>query len=433
MLLASVFILLSLFAQPQETTSLADQALEQANYYLEQIQNANNSEIHVWALARLCENEHKPKILEYINQKSKEVEEFRDLQDPFCSDTSFGDRLAKLSTHLGTSNLLLAALLKTSDPDRQQTVLSNFESRFEIQNQQGVDFKSLISRVIAKDSIDTHILPNDRFLFAHYLLLFSNQAISNNIITKHYYQKIANDWYQQDLKFNPQSLESSLALISLLRALYLTNQYSKAQHLHADLTQERLFPISDIKANIYQFWAYTMYTLGLYDKGLEILREFSIPLTKFLGYEQKELSLLEKQGIYLYRIGKIFEAQKIYQTVLDRAQKEEIEVNRSSLYTNLSLTHLKSGHFDQYLNIQFRALELAKSQNNYPHQYKILRNLHIYYRQNENQEAALTYIKRAKKLAQEYSETDDLASIYTSLGVFLPRYEIEPRFSQCLL
>lgn len=418
MLLASIIILLSLLIQPQEYDSLEEQAYKQVEYYTEHLETDGYSETHIWALARLCENTHKPDLIAYINKKTEKLDIFDVLETPFCEGSSVGERLAKLATNLGTPNLLLASLLKANNYDTQQETLSKFKAQFSLTKQDGIDYETLVSKVVERDSISTQTLPYEQFRFAHYLLLYSNYAKTNKIFTEHYYRNIANRWFEQDANFRPTSLESSLALVTLLRALFLSLQDSKIQYLHSDLKAEYLFPVSDIKANIYQFWDYSMYMLGRYDKGLEIVRDYSIPLTRFLGYKEKELNLLKSQGVYLYRIGKILEAQKIYEQVLRRANRENIDIDRSSLYTNLSITHLKSGHFDKYLDLQFKALELAESQNNYRHQYKILRNLHVYYRQNGDEETSLTYINKAKNLAQKFNEYGDLGSIFISLGVF---------------
>ncbi|MFH5833528.1 CHAT domain-containing protein [Halalkalibaculum sp. DA384] len=127
---------------------------------------------------------------------------------------------------------------------------------------------------------------------------------------------------------------------------------------------------------------------------------------------------MQTQGVYLYQIGKIQQAQDIFQEVLKRATEENIPVNKTSLYHNLSITHFKSGNFDKYLEIQFQALELAQKEQNYEHQFKILQNLHIFYRRNGDISSSLRYINEALKLSKRHGNIEDLGSIFVSLGVF---------------
>lgn len=412
-----IFVLVSLLMvlQPDSTSTspLVNQAKGQATYYVNQIERGKNEDIHLWALTELCSNEQQPSVLEFINSKTENIASFKRFKTPFCSNISKAQRLKELALETGSFALLLASVLEEKDSSVQKSIYTNFKRRHGPTSNTEINYDSILNHILNGESIGPEVLPIDRFYFAHFLLLYKS-----NLVSQSYLNAISEDWYPQSSNLKPSSLKSSLFLVSLVKGLYRGNEYAKILQLYNDLASERLLPFSEIKLKVYTNWDYSMYKLRSYDKGLTILREHSIPLAKFLEDEREELNLLQTQGTYLLQIGKIQKAQEIYYEVLKRSQEQNISVNKSRLYTNIGITHLESGNFDKYLELQFQALELAESEKNYDHQLKILQNLHIYYRRNDDIKSSLRYINEARNLSKEYGNIEDLAAIYVSLGVF---------------
>ncbi|MDR8392108.1 CHAT domain-containing protein [Aliifodinibius sp. S!AR15-10] len=407
-----LLFVVGLLPQNTSTDQLKNQARNQTTHYLNQIEKEKNVDINLWALTALCENKQHEELLNFIHSQTPKHEVLKELKYPFCNYNSKSKHLEKLGYITSSPRLILSAVLEESNHEIQAAIYKKFESNTGQFNNLNVDYVSIIKNVIAEDSIGTDLLSTD-FSFAHFQLLFKSKLLRKSFLTK-----IADTWHEGSTNLKTDSLEKSLFLVSLIRVLFLTDDYTKIHNLHSIIANEKLVPLSNIKTKVYRYWDYTMYLLGLYDKGLNILRNYSIPLSKFLKDKEEELNLLQTTGIYLYQIGKIQSAKQIYQEVLSRAQNQNLRVSKSSLYNNLSITHLKSGDFDRYLQFQFRSLDIAEKKERYDNQLEILRNLHVFYRRNGDINSSLRYINKALNLSKKYGNTRDLGSIYTSLGVF---------------
>ena len=82
-------------------------------------------------------------------------------------------------------------------------------------------------------------------------------------------------------------------------------------------------------------------------------------------------------------LGKYQEARKVFQQALQRSNNLS-DQNLTRLYNNLSLVYFKTGESGKYIETQLRALEHSKTYDNYEHQIRIYRNLHVFYRMNQN-------------------------------------------------
>lgn len=402
--------------QPAEDSLFINQAREQAGYYLQQVRTGRQADLHLWALATLCQNDQAG-IRSFIRARISK----RPLPvpiDSFCGDRPFSEQLADLALKTGSPDLLLAAIIAQNDALEQRALYSRFSQRVGFRRTQEVDYEALISRIIGQKPVNDSLLSLSRFSFPHFLLFFDEGLYRSGVITRDYLEKAAGRWLSTDINFDNSTLNNSLHLVTLMRALYLVDNYAEINRLYPRLISEKLVPVSEARLNIYRYLDYSMYRLGFYDRSLAVVRNFSLPLARFLNRKGTELSILLTQGVYLYQIGEITEAQSIYENVLRLSRELEINISGSSLYNNLSLTYLQSGNFDRYLELQFKALEIAKKQNNYSHQFKIYRNLSIVSRKNKDKKSAYAYLTLAQKLAQQYGNTTDLASTYLSLGTY---------------
>ena len=114
------------------------------------------------------------------------------------------------------------------------------------------------------------------------------------------------------------------------------------------MINDSLFPNSSLKLRIFsRYLDYSMYRRGFYDRNLEIARNFSLPLARYLNRKQLELRIQYTTGINLYSIGKFREAEKIYKEVLNQTKENEYGIRRSELYGNLAVVYLRQGKYDR--------------------------------------------------------------------------------------
>ncbi|MDZ7772248.1 MAG: CHAT domain-containing protein [Balneolaceae bacterium] len=112
------------------------------------------------------------------------------------------------------------------------------------------------------------------------------------------------------------------------------------------------------------------------------------------------------------------EAQEVYQQVVQSADELGYAVPQSILYNNLAVTYKKMGDFDQYLELQFQALNSIEEGEDYENHFRILENLFIHYRNTRNFDSALNYLAEARQLAADHGAMDDLAwvNLYTGMA-----------------
>jgi tetratricopeptide (TPR) repeat protein len=157
------------------------------------------------------------------------------------------------------------------------------------------------------------------------------------------------------------------------------------------------------------------------DKSLETQRNFTIPISKHLELGSTLNSILTSHGGYLYQIGKYQEAKQTFLSILDQTENLPLS-SQASLYNNLGLVYFKTGESTNYVESQIKALNVAKELNNYDFQSRIYRNLHLFYRSNQNWELSRQYINQAQTLAEENSNTDELVTINISKALFEDQY-----------
>jgi len=415
-----MFLILLGFLQivaPSDST-LIQQSRKQAEYYIHQINSGRNIEENLWALSIVSTSNKNVKafaereIKRDKNGGNELLSIFTDIKP------SFQDQLKKVVFKTGSRNLLIALLLSTPDKKREE-IYKQFRSNFDFPQNFELKYNKLCQSIINKRNITADILPVRTFLLPHFFLLYYNQQ--NRLLTEKYLEKLSTNWKSnQEI---PNNLSTDLYEITLLRVNYLLNRYSQTSQIYNDLIQDRLFPNSSIKLRTYRYLDYSMYRLGYFDRNLEIARKYTLPLSKYLGERSIELGIKFTYGINLYSIGKIKEAEKIYQEVLNNINTKNPEVRLSSLYNNLALAQYKLGKYDQYLDLQLQALKIAKQQHNYAHRIEILNNLFIYYRKSKNSRKAINYLEQAKNLALKEGSNSDLGKIYTYFGSFYRKFE----------
>jgi len=397
---------------------LIQRSKNQANYYIQQIDEGTNVEENLWALITLgITNEN---IRSYIEKEVTKKRDSNNLLNLFKKiKPSFQNQLKKVVFKTGSRSLFVALLLSTKEKRHQKRLYRQFISKFDINNNRGINYYALYQSIIGGKKITKNILPTNNFLLSHFLLLYYDH--SGQLLSQKYILDVTKKWELN--RQVPNKLNSILYNVSLLQIYYRLNKYSQTTPLYNILINDKLFPNSSIKLKIYRYLDYSMYRLGYYDHNLDIARNFTLPLAKYLDKKSTELRIKFTFGINLYSIGKIKRAEQVYQEVLNEIKNKKTNIKASSLYNNLALTYYKLGKYDKYLDLQLQALKYAREKKNYSHQINILNNLFIYYRKSNNEQTALGYLDQALSLAKEMNKATDLGTIYMLKGSFYRRFK----------
>lgn len=414
MLLLMLLIGLLQIAGPTDN-NLVQKSKSQAKYYISNIESGSNVDASLWALSILTTDNDQ--IRNFVEKEIK-TDKYNNSTLSLFKDIApnYTDQLSQVVFETGSSILLVDLLLTTSKGKERENIYQKFSNRFEEKNISGIKFNTLFQVLIEEKQISNDFLSSTSFQLPHFFVLFRNYKL----IPENYLDELISNW-QSDKYEN--DLISSLFEISYFRTLYLKYNYGKTSSLYNSIINNTKFPNSTLKLKAYRYLDYSMYRLGYYDRSLKVTRKFTLPLSKYLNKRQLELSIKQLQGVYLYHIGKIHEAEKKYQEVLTDINKKNPEINLSSIYNNLALTYYVLGKYDQYLELQFQALNLAENENNYSHQLEIYKNLFLYYKNNNDRNNALLYLLKAQTIAQDYSDTNDLGSIYNFLGIFYREFD----------
>ena len=402
-------ILISFLQVSVATTdsNVVKQSKTQADYYISNINQRQNLEENFWALTILSTSH--PEAQEAIETKIQENNYNNDLASLFANiANSYAEQLRKVVFRTGSIHLLTELLL-ISDQDRE-SLYNQYSSNFDLQSDnKNIDFGALFDAIINKETIGESIVSSNTFTLTHFFLLFrAHNQLSDSLLSA-----LEKKWSGNS---NRPNLFTTLYNASYLRVLYLNYNYGQTATLYNKLINNKLFPNSNLRLRLYRYLDYSMYRLGYYDRSLQIVRKHTLPLATYLDREKEQINIKQLQGVYLYSIGKIEAAEKIYTGILTNVNKQNPPIRLSSLYNNLALTYHKLGKYDQFLDLQFQALQTAEESKNYSHQLEIFNNLFIYYKRNNDQINALEYLEKAKSLALEKGSNQELGKIYISLG-----------------
>lgn len=353
----------------------------------------------------------------YSSGEENRQEILHEIEQPYLSDflkdnSSLSHFICEINQHLGDESLLLLSLLLDDDPQSRNSQFEQFYN-----NTDQTNLKALTSRAAQGEPLQSGDYEINDFSFAYFLI--ASYTNTNNIATEEYFHALADYLTRRvpDILTNYSEAEQDLIYATIFASLYETNQLHKIPEFADNLMEVSFIPPSRLKRDFYWGLDFAMSQAGRYDKSLRILREFTIPLSEFLGDESSLNMLKITQGTYLYHIGSYQAARETFMGLMENA--DDLPLNfQASLYNNLSLIFYKTGESSNYIDAQMNALEIARETENYDYQLRIYRNLHIFYRKNRNWNLAEHYINEAANLAQQINNTDELISIYVSKAVF---------------
>jgi len=327
------------------------------------------------------------------------------------SGNSTSQSILQFSKVYKDEQLLLAYLLNEDSEKRRVQEFNKFYSNYSSRPR----LKAINLKVARNKKLEESFYESSQDPFT--IFLFDNYTRLVQVLTDQFYFYVKNNWKELSRNTDLSVLEQELLLASYFNSLYTLNQFGEINKIYSKLKNLDLFPISYEKRNLYWGLDYVMYSLGHLDRSLEVQREYSMPLSDYLGDQGGLDSIYSSYGGYLYILGKYREAREVFETTLSRSEDFDDE-KLTTLYNNLSLVYFKTGESGKYIDTQLKALEHAKASQNYIDQIDIYRNLHIFYRKNQNFDLARNYIEEASKLAENVGAREDLISILISKSVF---------------
>ncbi|SHF51296.1 CHAT domain-containing protein [Fodinibius roseus] len=384
--------------------------------YVQQVQNGKSVSESLWSLSQIyLENsEYRQKFYEIGRSQDAEWMEMFDLHpsDPFRFNPP---ALHKLALHFGDEYLLLYLLLQTESGTDRRTYFEEFYSAVP-----NGHLKDLNQKIAVNPVINAGDLLQDRWDFSTFLILFypNNLAIEGG----QFYEKVA-QVLQEMIRRNaaPNPLQRDFLYASLLEALDRAGKNRSILPYYRQMIDLNSLPDVYLKRNLYWNLDVALYRAGYIDRSLEVQRRKTIPLSRMTGDKSSLNTILTNHGGYLYTIGRFGEAKEVFTSLLADTTDLSPTIH-SRILNNLSLAHYKLGETDRYLETQIKALNLAIESGDHSDQLKIYRNLHIYHRNNRNQDLAETYIEKALNIAETIQNRNEWASVLISKADYYDRF-----------
>ena len=389
-----LFIIGSLISNTQENG--------QTKIYSEFLNGDNIPSEYLWSSSLLYHSLRESQKRNFLDNIQNEA--IRNIFETTGSRSS----ILELSLSFEDENLLLAYLLNQPDYNLRQEAFQKFYNSFD----SNAELENLNKSIVEEVQITFEKFNLSGFPFAAFLLNHYYSAV--RVINKSYFESILEHF--DDFNANSELLEN-LLVYAQFNSYYVLERFSDIEFSYQKFIDLPHFPISSDLRDYYWSLDFVMYQTGNIDKSLEVQRKFTIPLTEYLQDEATLRSIYSSHGVNLHILGKYQEARKVFQEVLEWSD-DLSDQDLTQLYNNLSLVYFKTGESSKYVETQLKALEHAKTYDNYDNQIKIYRNLHVFYRMNQNPALALRYIDEAAELAESISNTDDLIKIYISKAVF---------------
>ena len=282
-------------------------------------------------------------------------------------------------------------------------------------NKQDPILNAYLNRLIG-NSYSQDILFQNRSIRLIDQYLFVNHDRSNLQIHK----SLIENWYNELLESS--RLTEPLDFIKLQTVVTshhtLDQKFAENYTLLKTIQGNRNFPTTVYKHILFKRIAFTATAYGYYQNALNFYRDDLLPLSRSIMATSDYLIVQQDFATLLFRIGNIKGALTNY---LDIYMSENAPSDirfKSSLYNNLAVSYLNAGFFDQYIQLQLEAYELATEVNSIEYQLQILNNLYIYYKNNSDWNRAKLYLDEAERIAQDQNLSQELASIKLSIATY---------------
>lgn len=226
-------------------------------------------------------------------------------------------------------------------------------------------------------------------------------------------------WTEQLPRVNRTNpLKAQIMALTISYGYYRMDMFEEIFPLMRFLPTHHELPVSHYVLNSFKRMAYSLQQSGYFNTSLGMYRDYIIPLVIQLNDTDELLKQHMDYANALLRHGFVLDALANYEFVYNYPENVLDERWMSALYNNLAISYLNTGKFSQYIELQLNAYDKAIESNDIEFQFRILRNLFIYHRRQNEHDLALQYLNHALALADEHSITLERAGILTSLGVY---------------
>jgi CHAT domain-containing protein len=372
--LALFYALLLLLAQTGPTT-VQDQTEQQVSFYVKNLTNKKRVPINIWALYEVASSSCNG--LSIVKKQLNKSSEYSNIFSGYhCRDL--------------------------------EKIPNDYFLHFWERNESNLYFSLKETR----NPLTKKVLEPNRYPIIHFLLLMNRDF--KNYYSNEYLHEALIEWknYISEHK-GFKDLKYEVVLANIVRASYIIDDFQAVQKYYSEFSQLNLFPNSLIKLRLYGAFDYTFYRYGFYDKSLNLIRNHSLALARFIDDKVNIDAIEIRKGAYLFALGKYEESIGIYEKLYTDSLKVE---KQYSLFTNLGVNYLVLGQSNKYIQFQLKAL--SQDIENYKSLLSIYRNLFVYYSSVKDLKSALLYIDKAKKLAIDNADTTELSLIDLYLASF---------------
>ncbi len=414
-----LLIFLFTFFLPQQTIDPYESISDQTYTYVQNIESDTESELSFWGLNELySSNCSINKIVSRIISQSSSVQLRKIFLDNECSsiENKSSLKIERLKAYtLETGSLVnFINYLSLSLPQKD---LDDFHTKFNSKWLQNLSINEiqLLRAVKNKESISIDEIDSKYRIFVLYSLLFSENV--HSYFDSEEFSLILTE-LNIEKETNYSELKKSFLYFNLLKAAYETNRYQFITGIFDKLIDSNLYPHSEKKVGIFSGLDYALSVTGSYSESLYLQRNILIPLASHYKLKDRVDYTLVQQSANLYNIGKYIDAKEILEGLYNDPNSS---IPNSQLYNNLSLCYKQLGQKNKYTSFLLEAIqELEKNQTQnstyYTLKLGLYRNLFVYYNSIGDSVNAISYINRAKDLAEQQADKNELSAIHVYLG-----------------
>ncbi len=405
-----IFLILTLSfqlsAQQADDSLLVKQTQRQVRQYVKNVQKSQNTAINLWALAAVAKA--RPEIQDYLNKYATQ----RDVNESFFnvlrdSTLSYRSKLYRLAFRARSPLLLAAYLLEESyEPERREAA-RRYSTEIGYPPDRFTNHKKIIQSILNNEPVTDKMLPAERFHPFHYFLFYHSAQSLGDIFSSSYLSQIKKNWPYSGSPL----LNESMKIAVLFKVYYYLFEYNKTHELYRPVLNNFVLPNYSTKLQILRALDYSMYRLGYYQRSINIMNGYAIPLANYLRQFETAIKMKISQGSNLFEIGKYEASKSIYLTVLEKGILDTLSVSKARIYNNLASNYYKTGKINKYYSLIFKALKKTQQEENLNIQLDVLANLFTTYRKNQDFESARAYLKKAQKVALKLNDQQEIAKL----------------------
>ncbi|WP_234572607.1 CHAT domain-containing protein [Rhodohalobacter sp. 614A] len=227
--------------------------------------------------------------------------------------------------------------------------------------------------------------------------------------------------------YQTSSVVGAMKAQALVHGYNRLDNFQKVYEVGRYLVNSHPFPNSNSAFHLFNIIAYSARASGYYSDAIDIYENILFPMAENLNYRERYLIIRMDYANTLFRFGNLNTALNEYEYVYSQGIQNLDSRYRPALLNNLAISYLNAGKFDQYVQFQLDAFEIAREEENFDQQLDILRNLFIFYRRQNETELAVNYLNQALELAKTNNLLSETSSILLSLGVYKRETQNNPQ------